>query len=447
VSQDHFQQLPPQAIEAEESVLGGIILENKCLEAVAEIIQCDDFYRESHRLIYRAMLDLSAGKRPIDAITLTAALRPVLEQVGGAARIAELAECVPTAAYAPDYARIFAERAQRRQIIQLADRMTESAYDVGASWVPDEVPRQLDAAEQGLIQIANRIERPPEPSKVEMIDGALENLRRGVSRGLPVGLNCIDRGFGGVAAGHLGLVGARTHRGKTAFLTQMALHNAKAGYKVAFFSLEQPAEEMYLRAAGHLGQVDTFIPSRQSAPRVFSRNEWEQLLQARDSLTKWPIEIRYRPGMRPQQLRLECRQLGRQMGKLDLIVIDYLGLMNADSRRGEPWQQGREKVLARKAMAGDLDVAVVAAVQLNREVGEEAKPTLASLRESGAGEEHSSYVLFLWGAQDNPTPTAYQDVNLTVAKQRNGPSGWTKTVKFKRCWTMFRDPDEQSREN
>ena len=302
--EDILKRVPPQSIEAEESALGSVLLENDAINTVLEVAGVDDFYRESHRLIFQAMVELNGAKHPLDAITLTNCLRAkgVLEQVGGPAYLTELAARVPTALNARHYARIVREKAALRQLVRCGTEIATAAYDAPQGWSPDLLEEQVACAEYGLAQIANRLERKPEPTRAEMLDRVSWNLGHAVNRGVGTGFGRIDRSFAGFDVGHLTMLAARTSKGKTAFALNVSLNAAAAGEPTAFFTLEQPADELWLRAIGHQAQVDTFAAGR----RGLRDDEAQRIEDVKRNLKTLPLEILYRPSMRPRDLRLSA---------------------------------------------------------------------------------------------------------------------------------------------
>jgi replicative DNA helicase len=434
---DLLVRVPPQNIEAEMAVIGAVLIENGIYQPVAEILAEDDFYRESHRIIWSGIEALAAARRSIDILTLTDVLRPRLQQVGGPAYIAELAVFVPVASTAPHYARIVREKAIQRRLAQFGVTTASAAYEAPQHWSPDWTEEQIAVAEYELAAIASRLVRKPEPKKGETLATVLYNLEHGVRRGVATGFVPLDQSFGGFDIGHLTMLAARTSKGKTAFALNVALNVAKAGFETVFFTLEMTADEMWLRALGREAMVDTFSASR----RGLLDDEKERLAKARQALDELPIEILYRPSMRPRDLRIECRRLAREVGNLKLVIVDYLALMRGDRHERERWREMQEVVLALKALAGDIGVPMLVLQQLNRETNENLVPSLSNLRDTGATEEHSSNVLFVWQEpkkdDDPPVYGAWEDINIIIAKQRNGPAGLRVPMRFRKCWGAF----------
>jgi len=435
---DLLVRVPPQNIEAEMAVIGAVLIENGIYDPVAEILAEDDFYRESHRIIWSGIGALAAARQPIDSVTLTDVLRPRLEQVGGPAYIAELAVFVPVASTAPHYARIVREKAIQRRLAQFGVTTASTAYEAPSQWSPDWTEELIAVAEYELNAIASRAIRKPEAGKAETLATALWNLEHGVRRGVLTGYAPIDQSFGGFDVGHLTMLGARTSIGKTALALNIGLNITAGGLAVAFFTLEQPADEMWLRALALRAQVDIFAASR----RGLHDDEKQRLQEAERALKLLPFEVLYRPSMRPRDLRIECHRLVRELGPLKLVIVDYLALMRGNQRERERWREMQEVVLALKEIAGELGVPILLLQQLNRETNPNLPPSLANLRDTGATEEHASNVLFLW--QEPPKPDApkpaygtWEEINIIIAKQRNGPAGLRVPMQFKKCWGAF----------
>ncbi len=435
---DVLRRVPPQNIEAEQSVLGAILIDNRQFELVAGILAIEDFYRESHREIFRAMEALAAAKKTIDAITLADVLRPQLEAIGGAGYIADLAAGVPAPSVARHYAEIVREKAIQRGLVTFGSELASRALEAPAPWNPDFTEELIAVAGYDLEAISSRMARKPEPQKVETLAMAIYKLEHGVEESVPTGLARVDRVFAGLNPGHVTMVAARTSKGKTALATNFAISAAKAGFPVAFFTLEMSAEEMWLRALACEAQINVFEARR----RGFRDGQRERVAQAHATLGALPFEVLYRPSMRPRDLRLDCRRLAREMGApLRLVIVDYLGLMRGDHRERERWREIQEVVFALKALAGELAVPIVLLCQLNRETNETVPPSLSNLRDTGATEEHASNVLFLWQKPaEQATAPVYDDwepIELIIGKQRNGPAGMAVTLEFRKSWGAF----------
>jgi replicative DNA helicase len=438
-------RVPPQNIAAEQSVLGGIIVRNELMDVVANIITSSDFYRSSHGRIWQVMESLRRAGRPIDEVTLLDALRAEIDAVGGVGYIAELVATPPVIGEVPHYAAIVKERSIQRRLGEYGHALGAKAYNPPPQWSPEFTEELLACAEHDLAQIASIAVRKPEKTARELFATALYNLEHRIGGGISTGFRPVDQVFGGLLAGHITTVGARTSKGKTAFACNVAINVAKTGSPVVYFTLEMCADEMLLRALGTEAMVDTFAIQQ----RGYRGVEQERVEEARRILEPLPLRYVYLPGMQPRELRLECKRVVREMGGLKLAMIDYVNLMRGDQRQKERWTEMRELVVRLKEIAGELGIPLLVLSQLNREVGEYEKPSLGHLRDTGAAEEHSSNVLFLWEpkpaeAGSNGSPRiafdGWTNCKLTIAKQRNGPAGMDIPMRFKKSWGKFEAP-------
>jgi len=424
---DILRRVPPQNIEAEESVLGAILLENDAVNAVLEVAAVDDFYRESHRLIFQAMVDLADRNQPVDAITLTDSLRGkgVLEQVGGPAYIAELAARVPTAANAAYYARIVREKAVLRSLASVATEIASEAYDART-----DADDFVDQAEHKIFQISERRIRPsfhtmPELTResLKLIERLYEN--RELVTGVPTGFSDLDRITAGFQASDLVIIAARPSMGKTALALNIAAYaaiDAEPKLGVAFFSLEMSKEQLVLRLLCSEARVDM----AKARAGFLKADDFPKLARAAARLSEAQMFIDDSSDTTPIVLKAKCRRLARERNnKLGLIIVDYLQLMRA-SRPGE----SREKEISEisrslKALAKELKVPVIALSQLNRQVETrpDRRPLLADLRESGAIEQDADVIAFIYRDEMyHKDSKAAGTAEVIIAKQRNGPT-------------------------
>ncbi|HUA34384.1 MAG TPA: replicative DNA helicase [Candidatus Binataceae bacterium] len=430
---DILKRVPPQNLDAEQSVLGAILLENDAINQSLEILTADDFYREAHRQIFSAMVELSDRNQPVDAITLVDALksRGTLDNIGGAAYIAELAACVPTAANVSHYARIVREKAVLRSLATVATDIASSAYEA-----PPNVDEFLDTAEHRIFEISERRIRPSFHTMPELTRESLRILerlyeKRELVTGVPTGYIDLDRVTAGLQPSDLIIIAARPSMGKTALALNIAAYaamDADPPVGVAFFSLEMSKEQLVLRLLCSEARVNS-----QKARQGFLREQdFPKLAQAAGRLSEANIFIDDSSDMSPIVLKAKCRRLAKERGnRLGLIMVDYLQLMRS-SRPGE----SREKEIAEisrslKALAKELRVPVVALSQLNRQVETrpDRRPLLADLRESGAIEQDADVIGFIYrddmyNRKDSKEPGVAE---VIIAKQRNGP---TDTVKL-----------------
>lgn len=437
------RKLPPQSIEAEEAVLGGVLLDNTAIDRALDLVSPEEFYRESHRRIMRAMVELNQRGEPVDLITLTDVLkaRSELADIGGAAYLAELVDKVPTAANTAYYARIVRQKAILRSLIQTATEIAMAGYESGA-----DVDQFLDEAEHKIFAISERKVRPTFfRIRDIMVDSmkAIEQLyeRKELVTGVPSGFIDLDRMTAGLQPSDLIIVAGRPSMGKTAFALNIAEYAAvQSKIGVAIFSLEMSKEQLVLRLLCSQARVDQ---SRVRAG-LAAEQDFPRLALAASRLADSPIYIDDTPALSVLELRAKARRLKRDRdANLGLIVVDYLQLMrghDSDSREQEISSISR----ALKALAKELNVPVVALSQLNRQVETRAdkRPVMADLRESGAIEQDADVIAFLFrpivydkGAEDRAA-------EVIVGKQRNGPTG-TVALTFMSEYTRFENRTEE----
>jgi replicative DNA helicase len=377
-------------------------------------------------------------------VTLADALKPRWQEIsglGGHAYIAELIAAVPAPSMASHYAQIVREKSFQRQLAAFATETADKAYEPPSQWAPDWTEELLAATEYGVAEIASKAIRKPERSKAETLSTVLWKLEHGLEESVRTGFALIYQTFGGFNVGHLTILAARTSKGKTAIATNFAINAAKAGFATAYFTLEMSADEMWERALGCEASVDMFIARHRGLPK----DEKGRIEATRSTLESLPLTILGRPSMRPRDLRIECRRLTREMGGLKLAIVDYFNLMRGDRHERERWREMQEVVLALKALTGELGIPLLLLSQINREIGEDERPSLANLRDTGATEEHASNVLFVYQPKNPPTDyDGWEDAEVIIAKQRNGPAGLRVPMQFKKQWSAFRDKSVRS---
>ena len=386
--EDSLRRVPPQSLDAEQSVLGGILLENTALDRLAEVLQAEDFYREAHRKIFRGMYRLSERSEPVDLITLSEELRGrgELADVGGAAYLGELAERVPTAANILQYARIVRDKAILRGLITTATGIAARGYEPG-----QDVKDLVERAEQEIFAISDREVRPA----FVRIDALLGDAFRKIDRlhdqrtpvtGVPSGFADLDKLTAGLQPSDLVIVGGRPSMGKTAFCLNLAEHAAlRADSGVAVFSLEMSKEQLAMRMLCSEARVDL---ARVRTGHLTDR-EFRELAEAAARLSYAPIYVDDSPAMSVLELRAKARRLHRDAAaKLKLIVVDYLQLMRSSEGKDSREQEISEISRSLKALAKELNVPVMALSQLNRQVEsrDRGKPRLADLRECVTGD-------------------------------------------------------------
>ena len=436
-----LDRMPPQNIEAEQSVLGAILIEQSSIAKISDLLNPEDFYREAHRLIYRAALGLFERGEAIDFITVVDLLRRenTLEQAGGIAYVTSLANGVPTAANITYHAKIVQEKSLLRRLIHAATDIAAMGYAE-----TEEVERVLDHAEQKILEVATRkIGQDFAPIK-EIIFSTLDKIdemhkAKGGITGLSTGFTNLDKLTGGFQRSDLILIAARPSMGKTAFVLNVAQHMATRDKKsVAIFSLEMPREQLAMRMMCAEGLID----SQHFRTGAMSNDEWKNLVDAADRLSASPMFIDDTAGVNAVELRNKARRISKEHG-LDCIIIDYLQLMDggAHSRIDNRQQQISDISRSLKALARELKVPVIALSQLSRgpESRTSRKPMLSDLRESGSLEQDADMVAFLYREDYyNPETEKKNLTELIIAKNRNGP---TETVElyFHKNFTRFTD--------
>jgi replicative DNA helicase len=423
---DNLRRVPPQSLDAEQSVLGGILLDNTAIDRVIELLSSEDFYREAHRKVFRAAVSLSERNEPIDLVTLSEVLRArgELEGVGGATYLAQLADCVPTAANIVNYARIVRDKSILRALISATTEIATRGYEA-----PDDVTDLLDQAEQRIFAISDREVKPAFVRIENVLTDTIKLIERLYEQkqsvtGVTTGYADLDRITAGFQPSDLIIIAGRPSMGKTAFVLNIAANAAmKADVGVAVFSLEMAKEQLAMRLLCSEARVDL---ARVRTGHLSDR-EFPQLAMAAGRLADTPIYIDDTPALSVLELRAKARRLKRDPAtKLGLIVVDYLQLMRGSDGKDNREQEISEISRSLKALAKELSVPVVALSQLNRQVENRnpPKPRLADLRESGAIEQDADVIAFIYREEVYVEDTDKRGLaEIIVAKQRNGPIG------------------------
>ena len=434
------ERVPPQNIEAEQSVLGAMLIKKEAITQAQEHLRPDDFYREAHRIVFETMLELAGDNEAVDLVTLTEALRKkeMLEKVGGISFITALANYVPTAANIVYHAQIVKEKSELRHLIDAATEIASAAYEA-----TDDVKDIMDDAEKKILAVAaNQTGGAFEPIRNIVIDtvGRVETLyeNQGGLTGISTGFRDLDRDTSGLQKSDLILVAARPSMGKTAFTLNIATYAALHGHTVAFFSLEMSKEQLVQRMLCSEGGID----SQRLRTGQLEDADWDRLINTADRISKASIYIDDTAGINVMDLRSKARRLKAEHG-LDLIVIDYLQLMQGRARSSSDNRQQEISEISRslKALARELDVPVVALSQLSRSVESRTvkKPMLSDLRESGSLEQDADIVMFLYREDYYDQETERKNITeVIIAKHRNGPIG-TIELFFQKEFTKFRD--------
>jgi replicative DNA helicase len=434
------RKVPPQNLEAEESVLGSILLHNEALNKVLEIMTGDDFYKESHRKIFSAIVDLDEQNEPIDIITLTDFLRGKneLEEVGGAAFLTSLVNSVPTAANVKYYSKIVHERALLRNLINVATEIVTSGYETTG-----QVDELLDFAESRIFGISEKKVKPSFFPVKDIVKESFETIERLYDKkeritGIPTGFKDLDDITSGFQPGDLIVIAGRPSMGKTAFSLGIAQNTAIIHrHTVAIFSLEMAKEQLVLRMLCSESRVD----SHKLRSGYLGKNDWPLLTAAAGTLTEAPIFIDDSPAISILEMRAKARRLKAEHG-LSMIIVDYLQLMRGRGNSDKREQEISDISRSLKALAKELRVPVIALSQLSRAVetrGGERKPILADLRESGAIEQDADVVIFIYRKEVYDSSEANKGLaEIMISKQRNGPVG-SVMLTFRDRYTRFED--------
>lgn len=418
------EKIPPHNAEAEKSALGAALLSKDALTDIIDAVTAADFYDAAHREIFSVMVDLFRDNVSVDIITVCEELkkRKALEAAGGRAYIAALSSEAPSTVNAGEYAKIVAEKAAMRRLIETAENIREKAYE--ESMEPSEI---LDFAEKGIFEIAqNRQTSDFSPIKevllenVAMIDRAIQT--KGQVIGLSTGFKRLDELTSGLQKSDLVIIAARPAMGKTAFALNVAQNAAiKSGASVLIFSLEMSKAQLGQR----LLAMESRVEMQKLKTGNIERNDWDRINMALDSLSRANIHIDDTPGVSVLEMKNKCRRLKSEKG-LDLIVIDYLQLMKAEGRADSRQQEISTLSRYLKLLAREMDCPVIVLSQLSRapEQRQDHRPILSDLRESGSIEQDADIVMFLYRDdyynKENSEKPGVCEINL--AKHRSGPT-------------------------
>ena len=418
-------RIPPNDVEAEQAVLSSMLFDREAIAIAYELVRGDDFYRPDHKAIYEAMLELFIKNIPVDAITLCDKLteQGILEQVGGRAYVAVLADAYYTSAHVRQHSKIVADKAILRRLIKAAAEISASGYEAR-----DEIETVLEQAEKSIFEISmNRNSRDFSPIN-EVIAIALERLEavakaKGRVTGVETGFVDFDNKTAGLQKSDLILVGARPSMGKTAFLLNIAQHaSVRNNVPTAVFSLEMSKEQLVNRMLC----VEAHLDSHKFRTGDLNDDDWNKIAQSVAPLSGAPLFIDDTPGITVAELRAKCRRLKLEKN-LGLVVIDYIQLMSTSNSRSESRQMEISEISrSLKGLAKELDAPVLTAAQLSRavEARKDHRPMLSDLRESGAIEQDADVVAFLYRDEYyNPDTLKKNHAEVIIAKQRNGPTG------------------------
>jgi replicative DNA helicase len=434
-------RVPPQNIDAEQSVLGGVLIDPEALNKIVDIVDAGDFYREDHRTICQLVLDLYEKNEPIDLVTVSSLARDkgLLEKIGGVTNLSRLVDSMPTSANITQYAKMVREKALLRGLMHIATEIVEKGYDVDTN-----VDGFIDEAEKMIFQISEKKYRP---SFYAIKDLVMENVKtverlcekKQTVTGVPTGFAELDKLTSGLQPSDLIIVAGRPSMGKTAFCLNIAQHVGltDGGIPVGIFSLEMSKEQLVMRLLSSEAEVE-FSKLRSG---MVKDAEWHQLGTAAGRLYTAPIYIDDTPALSILELRARARRLKKEHG-LQLLVVDYLQLMRGRASSLDRREQEISEISRfLKALAKELNIPVVAISQLNRmvEQREDKRPRLADLRESGAIEQDADLIIFIYRDEVYNRNSERKGVaDIIIGKQRNGPTGEIETA-FLAAYTTFKN--------
>lgn len=420
-------KVPPHSIDAEQSVLGGLMLDNRAWDQVADRMGENDFYRNEHRVIFRVMARLMELSKPLDVLTVSEALRELneLEHVGGEVYLFELANNTPSAANISAYADIVRERSVLRQMIAAASDIADSAFNSQGRSIVE----LLDAAEQKVFSISEQGSRTSGPINVkEYLAKTMDRIdalfQAGTAvTGVPTGYHDLDDMTSGLQPSDLVIIAGRPSMGKTTFAMNIAEHVAiKSRFPVLIFSMEMPGEAIVMRLLSSLCRIDQL----RIRTGKLADEDWPRISSTVSMLSDAPLFIDDTPGLSPAEMRARARRLAKEHGQLGMIMVDYLQLMQVPGNNENRTAEISEISRSLKGLAKELKVPVVALSQLNRglEQRTDKRPVMSDLRESGAIEQDADVIAFIYRDEVyNENSPDKGTAEIIIAKQRNGPIG------------------------
>lgn len=433
-----FDRVPPQDLEAERSVLGGMMINKDAIADVLEVLQGEDFYRPAHTSIYAVILDLFSRGEPADAVTVSAELqrRGELDRIGGRTYIFDLVNGVPTAANTGYYAHIVREQAQLRSLIEVGTRITQLGYTTDGA----DVAELLNTAQSEVFQMTESRTKNDYASFHDIVPGLIEELEINASRdgavsGLATGFHDLDGVLNGLRPGQMVIVAARPGMGKTTIAMDFCRHIAFREHKpVAFFSLEMGRTELAMRVLAAEGE----IPLSALISGDIRQNQWERISKTLARIAEGPLYVDDSPNLTMMEIRAKSRRMRQQHG-IKLIVIDYLQLLTSGGRTPESRQQEvSEFSRSIKLLAKELDVPIIAIAQLNRnpEQRNDKTPQVSDLRESGSLEQDADVVMLINRPQAEDGSLDMPPAEVIVGKNRSGPTAKIELA-FQGNYTRF----------
>jgi replicative DNA helicase len=436
-------RVPPQNLEAEQSTLGGILIDPESINKVVDLVSPEDFYREDHGTIYGLMLNLYEKNEPIDLVTVSSLARDkgLIEKIGGATYLNTLVDLMPTSANIAQYARMIREKSMLRSLITVATEIVEKGYGVDNS-----VDTYIDDAEKMIFQVAEKKQKASFFAVKDLVIEGIKTVERLCQNkqsitGVSTGFTELDKMTSGLQPSDLIIVAGRPSMGKTAFALDIARQAAQmdgdSRTPVGIFSLEMSKEQLVLRLLTSESQIE-FSKLRNGS--VSAGAEWQRLADAANSLYQAPIYIDDTPSLTVLDLRARARRLKKEHG-LGLLVVDYLQLMRGRASNDSREQEISEISRFLKALAKEINIPVIAISQLNRKVEDrpDKRPRLADLRESGAIEQDADVILFIYRDEVYNKDSAQKGIaEVIIGKQRNGPIGDLPLTFISSC-TAFRN--------
>ncbi len=436
-----FLRVPPHSLQAEQSVLGGLMLDNQCWDTVADKVSPEDFYRKDHRLIFDAISILSKKDEPFDVVTIAEILGEAdeLESVGGLAYLGALAKDTPSAANIISYAKIVRQRSVRRQLIHIGNEISDSGFDTEGR----DINELLDEAESKVFKIAEQGAKGQKgfESIKDLLGVAVDKItelykNQSSLTGVSTGFSDLDEMTSGLQPADLIIVAGRPSMGKTSFAMNLVENvGIQSGMPVAVFSMEMPGDTLAMRMMSSLGRID----SHKVRTGQLDHDEWPRMQSSINLLAEAKIFIDDTAALSPIEIRSRSRRLMKEHGQLGLIVLDYLQLMQSPSKSETRVAEISDISRSLKALAKELNVPVVALSQLNRNLEQRPskRPVMSDLRESGSIEQDADVIVFIYRDEVyNENSEAKGIAEIIIGKQRNGPIG-TCRLTFLGQYTRF----------
>ncbi|MBV1951471.1 MAG: replicative DNA helicase [Cycloclasticus sp.] len=434
-------RLPPYSLQAEQSVLGGLMLDNQCWDKVADKVSIEDFYRKDHRLIFESITELARRDEPFDVVTISEILGQTgeLDSVGGLAYLAALANDTPSAANIVSYADIVRQRSVRRQLIHIGNEIADSGFDTEGR----DINELLDTAESKVFKIAEQGAKGQKgfESIKDLLGKAVDRItelheNQEVITGVSSGFTDLDEMMSGLQPSDLIIVAGRPSMGKTSFAMNLAENvGIQSGMPVAVFSMEMPGDALAMRMMSSLGRID----QHKVRTGQLEDDEWPRMQSSINLLAEAKVFIDDTPALSPIEVRARARRLMKENGQLGLIVLDYLQLMQSPSKSESRVAEISDISRSLKALAKELDVPVIALSQLNRNLEQRPnkRPVMSDLRESGSIEQDADVIIFIYRDEVyNEDSDSKGVAEIIIGKQRNGPIG-TCRLSFLGQYTRF----------